>query len=67
MAVGNVRKILYLVPDAVFRNYKDEVVEWLDQRPQPTQAQIDVVTDQQVEDSELDKEASDSFLLLSWI
>lgn len=52
MTVGTIRKILYLVPDAIFRNYDDEVVEWLDQRSQPTQTQLDAVTDQQVLDKE---------------
>lgn len=58
MVMDKVRKILYLVPNAVFRNYNDEIVEWLDQRPQPTQAQIDAVTEQQVLYSEMDKEAN---------
>jgi hypothetical protein len=57
MAVGKIRKILHLVPDAVFRNYNDEVVEWLDARPRPTRAQIDAVTDQDVLNSELEAEA----------
>lgn len=60
MAVGKVRKILYLVPDAIFRNYEDEVVEWLDPRPQPSQSEIDAVTDQNVIDSELETEANKS-------
>jgi hypothetical protein len=55
-----IRKILYLVPDAIFRNYNDEVVEWLDARSQPTQAQINAVTDQQVLDSEADNDADNA-------
>lgn len=57
MAIGKVRKILYLVPGAIFENYEDKVVRWLDARSQPTQAEIDVVTEQQVLDSELDADA----------
>ncbi len=60
MSVGKVRKILFLIPDAIFRNFEDEVVEWLDQRPEPTQAQIDLVTDQQVIANELDTEANNT-------
>lgn len=60
MAVEKVRKILYLVPDAIFRNYNDEIVEWLDPRTEPTQTQIDAITDQQVIDSELEEEATKS-------
>jgi hypothetical protein len=53
MAVSNVKKILYLVPDAIFKNDGFDIVyEWLDQRPQPTQAEIDSVTDQEVIDKE---------------
>lgn len=58
MAISKVRKILYLVPNAVFRNYEDKVIEWLDQRPQPTQAEINAVTDQMVVDSEEDSEVT---------
>ena len=57
MAIEKIRKILYLVPDAIFSNYEGVVVQWLDVRPQPTEAQISVVTDQQVIDSEIDAEA----------
>lgn len=57
MSVGKVRKILHLVPDAIFINYEDEVVDWLDARPQPSQAELDIVTDAEVLESELDKEA----------
>ncbi len=61
--VGETRKILHLVPDAIFKNSLDNedgviVEKWLDPRPQPTQAEIAAVTDQEVIDSELDIETS---------
>ncbi len=57
MAVGNLRKTLYLVPGANYKYSEDEIAEWYDTRPQPTQAELDVVTDQEVIDSEDDIEA----------
>jgi hypothetical protein len=50
----NIRKILYLVPNAKCRNYEGEIVEWLDSRSQPSQAEIAAVVEQDVVDSEED-------------
>jgi hypothetical protein len=52
MAVDKLRKILYLVPDAVFENFEGEITTWLDERVQPTEEQIAAVTDQMVTDAE---------------
>lgn len=37
-----------------------QITEWTDIRPQPTEAQIDAVADQDVLDSKIEKEAADA-------
>ena len=58
MGVGNLRKTLFLVPDADYKYSEEGIEEWYDTRPQPTQAELDVVTDQEVIDSEADTKSS---------
>lgn len=52
------QKLNYLVPEPQCRTKNNQIIEWTDSRVQPTDAEINVITDGQVEDSELDKEAN---------
>lgn len=54
------QKLNYLVPEPQCRTTKNTIFDWTDARQQPPQVEIDAVTDQQVEDGELDKEANNS-------
>lgn len=56
------QKLNYLIPEPQCRMKEDvqgilQIIEWEDARPQPTDVDIDAVTEQDVIDSELDNEA----------
>jgi hypothetical protein len=51
------RKLNVLVPNPDCSTKDGEITEWRDVRPQPTTEEIEAVTNQMVEDSELDTEA----------
>lgn len=51
------QKLNYLVPEPVCRTKGNKIIEWKDSRPQPLSSDIDGVTEQEVIDKELDKEA----------
>ncbi len=51
------QKLNFLIPGPQCRTKGDLIFDWIDVRPQPTQIELDAVTDQEVIDSELDTEA----------
>ena len=55
-----IRKVLYLVPDAICENFEGKVTKWLDARPRPTQAQLDEISDQDIADNDRDIEADNA-------
>jgi hypothetical protein len=48
------RKLNYLVPEPQCHTKEDQIIEWTDARPQPTQAEIDAVSMSDVNDAEKD-------------
>ena len=51
------QKLNHLIPAPDCSTVDGVITEWRDARRQPTDIEIDIVTDQEVIDSELDKEA----------
>ncbi len=57
--IGFWDKLNQLVPEPKCRCSETEIVEWSDARPQPTQAEIEAVTKQEVDATNAEKETND--------
>lgn len=54
------RKLNHLVPEPQCRTANNQIIAWTDSRTQPTQTEIDAVTDADMVSSELDTEANNA-------